>query len=301
MLEFHNITIRDKEWVDELLSYSDFRGSEYCFQNNYTWAPQFNIKIARHNDFYIARTGNGESIRFLFPAGKGDIEELVCGLLKYMSTINIPLLFTSVNEKVKDMLETILPGRFSFHEVSSHFDYIYEAPSLIGLSGKKLHSKRNHINNFLREYSDWNLELITPENIKECEELNREWGILNNCDEFPQSSKAAEQISVRRGLASFFELGLIGGILRVNGKAEAFTYGSRINSDTFIINVEKALPSCRGAYSMINREFANLACREVRYINREDDAGDLGLRKAKLSYRPALFEKKYTAAAKKGG
>ena len=85
------------------------------------------------------------------------------------------------------------------------------------------------------------------------------------------------------------ELGLRGGLLRVNGEIVAFTIGEPVNEDTFVVHIEKAFPEIQGAYPMINQQFVTNACQEYQYINREEDTGAPGLRKAKQSYRPVFM------------
>ena len=102
-----------------------------------------------------------------------------------------------------------------------------------------------------------------------------------------------ESCAVEMGLRHFEALRLEGALLRVAGKVVAFTIGEPLNSDTYIVHVEKAFPQFRGAYQMINREFIRHNAASFTYVNREDDAGDDGLRTAKNSYHPAFMEEKY--------
>lgn len=106
---------------------------------------------------------------------------------------------------------------------------------------------------------------------------------------------AWEGCAVRRGLKHFEVLGFFGLALYADGRLCAFTYGEPLGKEGFCIHAEKADADLRGAYPMINREFAKRLPPHVRWINREDDAGDEGLKKAKMSYRPMLLLKKYEA------
>ena len=133
--------------------------------------------------------------------------------------------------------KTISIDKFVFNTDEAFYDYVYSAESLATLSGKKLHSKRNYINRF--KQLDWSYERITEENIGECKEMSTLWCQLNDCH--MSDEKTEEMCSVENGLDNFKALQLEGLILKVNGKIQAFSYGERLNSDTFVTHVEKAL------------------------------------------------------------
>ena len=137
---------------------------------------------------------------------------------------------------------------------------------------------------------------ITPDRIQECLDLEAEWCKANNCDQHEGTGN--ERRALVYALHNFEELGLTGGILHVDGKIAAFTFGMPINQDTFGVHVEKADTSIDGAYAMINYEFANHIPEQYVYLNREEDLGIEGLRKAKLSYQPAIILEKYVACLK---
>ena len=287
MLQFKEIELSDKEWMEPLFRISDYRGCEYCFTNCFVWRNIFDITAARFHNFCILKHGDS----FVFPAGCGDTDALISQLLEYCNSKNMPLRFCSMDKSAKQILEEKYPGKFRFDTDEGLYDYVYETQSLSTLTGKKLHSKRNYINRF--KQLNWSFEEITPDNIKECEEMSYEWCKLNNCDE--NEEKSEEMCAVATGLKYFFELGLVGGILRVDGKVQAFSYGSSLNSDTFDTHVEKAFTEYDGTYPMINYLMANRFCKNFKYINREEDMGEENLRKAKRSYRPCFMVEKFSA------
>ena len=104
-----------------------------------------------------------------------------------------------------------------------------------------------------------------------------------------------EACAVRSALDHYISLGLDGGLIRAGGRIVAFSMGERISSDTYLVHIEKAFSDVQGAYAIINQKFAERHCGDVLYINREDDSGQEGLRKAKLSYRPVFMAEKYSA------
>ena len=287
MLQFRPIELDDKPWIDELLAISDYQGCEYNFTNNYVWRNIYGLSICRFMDFYVVKSSKG----FFFPAGKGDFGELINELKDFSANKGDKLRFITMDKSGKELLEKEFPGQFVFSTDEGFYDYVYTAESLATLSGKKLHSKRNYINRF--KQLDWSYERITEKNIDECREMSTLWCELNNCD--MNEEKAEEMCSVENGLDNFKALQLEGLILRVNGKIQAFSYGERLNSDTFVTHVEKALTEFDGTYPMINYLMANEFCKELKYINREEDMGEENLRKAKRSYRPCFMIEKFSA------
>ncbi len=183
-----------------------------------------------------------------------------------------------------EKLEALYPGRFQVAYDRDLADYVYESERLLTLSGKKLHAKRNHINKFKETYPDWQYESITEENTGECLEMAQAWRVLNGCDE--DENKHAEFCVTLNALKLRRELGLKGGLLRADGRVVAFTLGEAVGDDTFVVHIEKAYADVQGAYPMINQQFVAHEGAAYRYINREEDTGAEGLRKAKLSYYP---------------
>lgn len=290
MLQFRPIELKDKLWIDELLAISDYRGCEYNFTNNYVWRNVYGITICRFMDYFIVKASNG----FFFPAGTGDIKALIKELSEYSEAEGKKLKFITMDKSAKLLLEKEFPGKFSFDTNEDFYDYVYTAESLSTLSGKKLHSKRNYINRF--KQLDWSYEQITEENIDDCRKMSTVWCERNNCE--MSKEKSEEMCSVENGLDNFTALGLQGIILRVKGEIQAFSYGEQLNSDTFVTHVEKALTEYDGAYPMINYLMANEFCKELKYINREEDMGIPNLRKAKLSYKPVKLIEKYIGVFK---
>lgn len=290
LLNFKPITIEDREWAIPLLKASDFQGSEYSFTGNYIWGVQYNINVCRFQDRYMVYSGKHHP-SFLFPAGSSDLTEAVEALLQYCRESDVPFRMHGICESAKAELENAFPGRFRFEEDRNNFDYIYTSESLISLSGKKLHGKRNHINQF--KLNDWSFEQITPETREECLEMNAKWCAANGCSE--DASKQKEVCAVRKAFRHYDVLGLVGGILRVDGEIVGYTLGEPLNSDTFVVHIEKAFSEVRGAYPTINNQFVSHCASNFTYVNREEDMGLEGLRKAKLSYQPEILLTKYTA------
>lgn len=196
-----------------------------------------------------------------------------------------------------ERLEQWYPGRFQITYERDDADYIYESEKLATLSGKKLHGKRNHINKFKNTFGDrWSYEPMSVDNVEECFQMALDWRNDNGCNE--DEEKNAEMCVTLNSLRLFQELELTGGVLRIDGKVVAFTMGEPVCSDTFVVHIEKAYADVPGAYPMINQQFVEHECMGYRYVNREEDTGAEGLRKAKLSYRPAFLIEKGTVTEK---
>lgn len=281
ILTFDTPALSQREAVDAIARAADVRICDQAFGNLYCWSASMEVGLAVWEQSFIARWGK----RYTVPIGP-QRKELIEELLKQGITR-----FLGADERYKQWLEVTFPGKFQFKE-SRNFDYIYERQALATLSGKKLAAKRNHINAFEQAHQ-WEVRLINAENLQEVCEFNDWWCMQNNCA--AEDSLARESCAVRRGLKHFEELGFFGLALYAEGKICAFSYGERLGKQGFCVHVEKADANLRGAYPMINRELVRALPQEILWINREDDAGDEGLKKAKMSYRPIELLKKYEA------
>ena len=136
----------------------------------------------------------------------------------------------------------------------------------------------------------WSYEPITEDNVEECFQMALRWRNDNGCEE--DEEKNAEMCVTLNALRLFKELELVGGLLRIDGEVVAFTIGEPVSADTFVVHIEKAFANIQGAYPMINQQFVEHECMDYQYVNREEDTGSEGLRKAKLSYRPVFLVEK---------
>ncbi len=279
-LEFRPLRPEDALWAAPLLTASERDGCEYSFTTAYMWSEHYGVRIARVGDVLVL--GSEQSL--LPPVGNG-WEEVLCRL---RDTAEKPLRLHGVDEAVLLRLKALFPGRVHAEESPDDFDYLYRTEDLATLPGKAYHSKKNHIAAFSRQY-DWSYEPLSADNAADMMALSRAW-----CEEKGgcESSLGEEQCAIRRVLRDPERFSLSGGLVRVEGQAVAFTLGSPINERVFDVHVEKALSAYSGAYAVINREFAKtLTAYEL--LNRENDMGIPGLRRAKESYRPTVLLKKY--------
>lgn len=294
MLEFRDIDISDRDRINKTLAQSDFMGCEYSFANNLAWRRLADSKITFFKDFYIVGAFADEgSPSFVFPSGKGDCREVIAELRSFAEEHGAPLRLTGVTDKSLEMLRELFSDGFTSVPDRDYSDYIYLRSDLAELSGKKYHAKRNHLARFNK--LDYEFSPITEKDYDDC--------ILYLVDNYNSSGKSdhsfiAEQFAINTFFSYFDALELKGGIIRIDGKIAAVTVGERLNSDTFCVHIEKADTSYEGIYAGINNLFVRSAAEGSTYINREEDLGLEGLRKAKLSYHPAFILNKHIVTFK---
>ena len=304
MIDFHPPRLEEKPWVDELLRRADYRGCDYNFTNLFVWSRAYHQEIARVDDFLVTHVCGRMGCSFMFPAGGGDLASVIRKLEEEAAGRGEPLRLVCLTPRQMAELEEFFPGQFTFTADRDGYDYLYEIDRLADLGGKRLHAKRNHINRFMENNPSWTYEEITPESLGECLAMDKEWyrRSLAREGEAEERDLGDEGVALRQAMEHYQALGLEGGPIRVYGEVVAFTMGDLLNSDTYDVHFEKAYGELQGAYAMINREFARWVRGRhpnVRYLNREDDMGVEGLRKAKESYYPDQMVEKHTAMWKR--
>lgn len=290
MLEFRDISLGDRERVNKALKKSGFMGCEYSFANNLAWCRLADSKICFYKDFYIiCAFGSPDGIPvFTFPSGDGNYSELFGELKKFTENMGYPLKMSGVTEKSLAFIEDIFPNRFSAEHDRDSSDYIYRRSDLAELAGKKYHQKRNHLARFNK--SEYDFSLISEKDFNECI-----YFLAENYNDKADTdfSAVAEQYAINTYFSNFSELELVGGIIRTDGRISAVTVGEPLNADTFCVHIEKADRSIDGIYAGINNCFVRECMGGFDYVNREEDLGIEGLRKAKLSYHPVFILNKY--------
>lgn len=289
---FRRPDLKDQEVISSYFRKYPSRSCDRTFANVFLWARHYNVEFAEYENTILFRD-NSEGYGFAFPAGEDEaVRAVIPKLMEWAKEDGQPFCLYGITKENFEKLEAWFPGMFEIEFERDYADYVYEAEKLATLSGKKLHSKRNHLNKFKAVHEGaWTYEKIREENLEECFQMALKWRNLNCCD--ADAEKNAEMCVTLNSLRLFKELGLTGGLLRVDGKIAAFTLGEPVNEDTFVVHIEKAYADVDGAYTMINQQFVeNEIAGKYKYVNREDDVGMEGLRKAKLSYKPAFLVEK---------
>lgn len=288
-MEFKTPTLGDKEFIDSFFEEESTRSCDFSTANIILWNQFYDCQYAVVCDTLVMRTDEeGES--FSFPMGKGDKKKAVEEIMKYCEEQGIPFVMNGITHETEEQMKEMFGDIFQVEYNRDAADYIYEREQLATLRGKKLHGKRNHINRF-KENHEWSYEKLTDENQLEALTMLMEWK-MQNCT--PEDLEKHEEICVsKNSLIYYKELGLAGGILRADGKIVGLSLGEpAVNPDTFVVHIEKAFPDIQGAYPMINQQFVLHEMEGFTYVNREEDMGEEGLRKAKMSYRPAFMLEK---------
>lgn len=289
-IKFKRPELEDREVINSYFKKAPSRSCERTFANVYLWSRHFHVRYAIIEDTLIFQD-DGDALAYAFPAGEERcVKKALQFLENYSRERGFPLKLYNVTQKNFAQLEEWYPGEFQVEYQRDGADYVYETEKLATLAGKKLHSKRNHINKFKMQNRDWCYESLDEKNQEECFQMALEWRTQNGCNDDP--NKNAEMCVTLNALRLYKELGQQGGVLRVNGEIVAFAIGEPICEDTFVVHIEKAFPQVEGAYPMINQQFVLHECMDYKYVNREEDTGAEGLRKAKLSYKPVFMVEK---------
>lgn len=293
MLEFHPITLVDKPRAEKILYATDNMGCEYCFGTLYIWRNVYKTKLAFYGDMLVAKYVTRQGTVYCCPTGEGDFKEMLQLVIDDAHAEGNRVVIGGCSAAEKEKIEAAMPGVFTFSADDSSFDYIYSAEKLATLSGKKYHGKRNHISAFVRNNPDWVFEEITDENIGRCAAMNERWLMLNEHKD--ESAISAEHNALNAAIADYKALGFYGGLIKAGGEIVAFSFGEKLKDGVFCTHFEKAYAAVQGAYPIINREMAVRLKENYELINREEDTGAPGLRKAKQSYYPEIWLEKFTA------
>lgn len=296
MLDFHPVTLADEDILRPFLYRADGYGAEASFATIFLWGEQ-NVALFEGEPVILSKF---TSESYAFPGCNRDLKATIEAFLEDAKDRGFPCRVFGLLESDVARMESLFPGRFHYRPVRNSFDYIYEIDHLADLHGKKLQAKRNHCNHFEEAYPDYRLLPLDAALLPRCRAFTESW-YAAHLERGEEEDFAGERIAIGKAFDHFDALGLEGLALEVGGEIFAFCMGSRIRKDTFDVHFEKAQPEINGAYAMINREFARSIRErypEVRYLNREDDMGIEGLRRAKESYTPDILLEKYLAEEK---
>ena len=282
------------EIIKEYINSSDIEFCDISIGAKYMWRDVYFIDYAFCGETLILKE-SCESYQnaFYFPFGK-EIDKALCEIEEYCIANSIPLLFCCIdNEKAK-----FLKNRYFNAEVESSLDwndYIYNAQEFKNFKGKKYNGQRNHINKFKKLYPDYKFKVIEQQDLPRIFEFLQEFEKQNlNLD----SSAQEEESKVADYINNMFNLSQFGGLIELNEKVIAISIGEKIN-ETLIVHIEKALKTYSGIYPTMANAFANEFAKDgVKFINREEDCGDMGLRTSKQQYKPILIKEKNSVLVK---
>ncbi len=291
-----NITECTREKYDAALVLFKNRSCEFSYSNLFAWQDEYNTKMCDAGDFFAVRFEIDGKDVYLPPVASGEFLKDFLELVKEESLKRekTKAYFCGFSQQEAEILSKFA-ANVSFYPDRNNFDYLYEIKPLVTFSGKKLHSKRNHLNRFMSGYKDrFCFEKMTQKTALDCIEFTHKWQKLN--ENFINDSLMAENKSAVVLLENFENLDLLGGVLYVDGSIVGYTVGKESFpfSDTLVVNIEKGHYDVPGVYPMLFSSFMSLFEDRFKYVNREDDLGDEGLRKSKMSYNPCMMLEKYS-------
>lgn len=285
MIDFQPLALTDRDLCNQYLLDGAERGCEYSFANLFLWGRQRAAVVC--GQLALFSQFNRRSV-YPFPAGSGDKRGALDAIIADAKERGIPCRITGLNQDNIAYIEAEYPGLFRFHCDRDFYDYVYDINDLADLKGRKYQKKRNHYNRFRERFPYYTVDALSAENISAVTQMAEDW-YADRLREDPQGDYHMEHSALRKALAHYSALGMEGLVLRDGSQILAFTLGSPLSDNTFDIHFEKARQDVDGAYAVINCEFARYLRRkypQVQFLNREDDLGLEGLRKAKLSYCP---------------
>ena len=294
MIEFQRFLISQKDAYEKVLFSCPGRSCEYAFANKYLWGRQEAAFFPDCVGFFSHF--NGKSV-YPYLIGTGDRRGVLEAVMRDARERGIPCRIACMNRGEAEELERWFPGEFLIRTDRDGFDYVYAIDDLAELKGRKFQKKRNHVNRFRTEHPECVCVPLDAGNLEPARKMVEDW-YRRRIAEDPHGEYLLEQVAMDRAFRHFGALEMEGILLQDGGEVLAVSMASRLSRDTMDVHFEKAREDVDGAYAAINQEFAQYLREkypEVAFLNREDDMGLEGLRKAKLSYQPHHFEEKYWA------
>ncbi len=292
-IPFRPVTAADADLLRSFTMEGKCMNCDLNVANICSWQFLYHTEWAVVEGMLVLRFVLDGRVTYMKPIGRGDLHHVLRLLMDDARSMGDTLRVACICPCAQAVMEESMPGAFTYTIDRDKSDYLYLRERLVTLTGKKLQPKRNHISKFKRTYPDYEYRPLTADLVPHCISLGEEWCHTN--DSGMLRAMLAEQRMIRYALSHMDELHIVGGTLWVENKMVAFTFGSRINGEAFDVCVEKADTSYEGAYAMINNEFVSRLPEDITYINREEDLGLEGLRKAKMSYYPEMILDKMVA------
>lgn len=300
MIPFQTPDVRDVTWVRPLLESEGLPLCDYSFPVLFCWKAAYGFQYAPLHGRLLIRLRSTLGHAYYWPVGEGDPTPALEALLQDAHGEGHPLRLIALTLYHKHWLEDAYPGRFRFEEARDGFDYLYDVNRLADLPGKKLHGKRNHIHRLDEACPGWSWAPLTPADIGPCLALDAAWHQAALARETVRglSTLDDEHHALVLALEHLDALGLEGVVLRCGDQVLGFSLGAPLTETIFDVHFERALGQVQGAFPAVNRSFARYVREKypkIRYLDREDDMGIPGLRKAKLSYYPDYLQVNYCA------
>ena len=310
MYMFENrITIDNREILEEYLNGYEYKTSGLSFSAQYMWRDinMFSWDIIGD---YMCISGishleleDGIILPFMFPPltrtgeyDKDSLRETIFRAKEHFEKKGQPFSLRLVPFHLMEIIKEACP-EMVFSDDRPNYDYIYLTQDLIDLRGRAYHSKKNHLNYFLRTY-DYEYIEMTSDMADDAMKFIAEFNARKEVPEHEMEMLRMEEQAMEDVFRNLEKVGYSAGAILIEGKIEAIAIGGQLGRNTITEHVEKANVNYRGLYQAINNEFCRNVASKAKYINREEDMGIPNLRKAKLSYKPVKLLEKYIGVFK---
>ncbi len=289
---FEPVSLEKREAYLERFSATPQKGSDYSMVNLWGWKEAYELQWAWDDSLVWIRQGRPEPSLW---APVGPWEDIDWNPL-FQALVGSGTYFTRVPEKLLERWKTALPGRLQIEEERGNWDYLYLVQELATLKGNRFHKKKNLVNQFVNKH-DFQYVALDARRAGEALSMQENWCTWRDCESVEVLD--AENRAISRVFDAFSRFRhLFGGGILCDGKMVAYTLGERLDEETLLIHFEKGDPGYPGIYQAINQLFLEHHAGDLKFVNREQDLDNPGLRKAKLSYHPVDFIRKYRIALK---
>lgn len=285
-LTFEPLSLKKQAAYNEIFNLCPQKASDYSFVNIWGWCEQYGLEWAWSDGHVWLRQTHPKTV-YWAPVGSWDTVDW-----PHLLTVNFekPAVFIRVPENLGLLWEATLGDRVDLSQTRDHWDYLYDRQALEDLKGNRFHKKKNLVNQFRKKY-DFEYLPLSPGIIDQALGLQDNWCTWRDCE--ASATLSAENSAIEKVLSNWQSLpGIFGGALMVNGKMASYTVAEALGEDTLVIHFEKGDPDYKGVYQAINQMFLAHMSEAFTLVNREQDLGDEGLRKAKQSYHPVGYLKK---------
>lgn len=293
MLEKFSLDLKDS--IEGHVSKLNYKDHNLSFTNMYLWRNKFKLEVYVSEPFVIVISDFNNHIFSLNPiCVLEDVNQSIEFLIKYFEEVNLPFTIHNCVRKVKETIEEEYGDYFNYELDRDSFDYLYSIEKILNYSGKKLQKKRNHVNNFKKMYEGrYEFKEIegNEQVVQDCINFTKEWASHKEVVDEYLPAEVEGTIDV---LTNFSKLSCEGLACYIDGEIAAFGIGTQLNDTTAVLNVEKAKGDIIGLYPFMRQNLVKTFFDDLTYLNTEDDVGDEGLRKSKLSYKPEYLVEKYT-------
>ncbi len=285
-MKYEPVTIDIQQEYNRLLAITPQIASDFSFANIYGWAEEYGLEIAFDRELAWIRQNSPQEACWA-PVGNWDIN-----WKKAIEILPLRKNIVRIPEQLATLWQDVLPEML-IRPDRDHWDYLYSVPELIELKGNRFHNKKNLFNQFVNNYK-YKYVTLEKKYIEKALALQTEWCLWKECND--STALEAENKAILRVFSRWEEIqGLFGAGIMVEKDMVAYTVAEVLPDNSLVIHFEKGCPGYKGVYQAINRLFLQNSASEYDIVNREQDLGDEGLKKAKESYNPVGYLKKFTA------